>query len=171
MKCKFFIHTTNVHQGGGKSLLSALLGSCPSDLKVVALLDSRMTLPANMPENLTIKFVEPSVLQRLRAEWWLAQHVQPQDAVLCFGNLPPLFKLQGQVTVFVQNRYLVDRVALGNFPIKTRLRLSLERLWLSRRASNADEFVVQTPSMKTALLSSNCVVKQPVHVRPFANMS
>jgi glycosyltransferase involved in cell wall biosynthesis len=168
---KVFVHAPNVHQGGGKSLLTALLNLFPGDLKILAQLDSRMTLPANMPENLTIKFVEPSVLQRLRAEWWLMQNVHPQDAVLCFGNLPPLFKLQGQVTVFVQNRYLVDRVALGNFPIKTRLRLILERLWLSGRAANADEFVVQTPSMKTALLSSGCVVKQPVHVRPFANMS
>jgi dTDP-4-dehydrorhamnose reductase len=33
-----------------------------------------MTLPANMPENLTIKFVEPSIQQRLRAEWFLAQN-------------------------------------------------------------------------------------------------
>lgn len=168
---RLFIHATNVHQGGGKSLLSALLDACPNHQKVVALLDRRMTLPSNIPANLTIKFVEPSIQQRLRAEWWLAQSVQSQDTVLCFGNLPPLFKLCGYVIVFVQNRYLVDEVALGNFHIKMRLRLGVERIWLSWRSVNVDEFVVQTPSMKTALLSSGCVVKQPVHVRPFANVS
>lgn len=171
MKHTLFIHATNVHQGGGKSLLSVLLDACPDDQKVVALLDRRMTLPSHIPANLTTKFVEPSIWQRLRAEWWLTQNVRSQDAVLCFGNLPPLFKLRGQVIVFIQNRYLVDRIALGNFHIKTRLRLGVERLWLSWRSDNVDEFVVQTPSMKTALLSSGCVVKQFVHVRPFANVS
>lgn len=171
MKCKLFIHAINVHQGGGRSLLSALLGACPNHQKVVALLDRRMTLPSNNPVNPTIKFVEPSIQQRLRAEWWLMQNVRSQDTVLCFGNLPPLFKLRGHVIVFVQNRFLIDRVTLGNFHIKTRLRLGVERLWLSWRSANVDEFVVQTPSMKTALLSSGCVVKQPVHVMPFANVS
>lgn len=166
-----FIHATNVHQGGGKSLLSALLDACPGNLKVVAVLDSRMILPSDIAENLEVLFTPPSIWQRLKAEWWLAQNVQPQDTVLCFGNLPPLFKLLGHVTVFVQNRYLVDRVALGNFPIKTRLRLGVERLWFSGRAVNADEFIVQTPSMKRVLLSSGCVVKQSVHVRPFASVS
>ena len=171
MKSKLFIHATNVHQGGGKSLLSALLGSCPRNLNVVALLDKRMTLIGNISENISIKFIETSVQQRLRAEWWLARNVKPGDIVLCFGNLPPLFKLKGNVTVFVQNRYLVDSVALESFPIKTRLRLYAERFWLYIRASNVDEFVVQTPSMKAALLSSHCVTNQPVHIRPFANMS
>lgn len=171
MKSKLFIHATNVHHGGGKSLLAALLDACPGNLKVVAMLDSRMTLSSDIAENVEIRFTPPSIWQRLRAEWWLAQNAQPHDTVLCFGNLPPLFKLQGHVAVFVQNRYLVDRVHLWDFPIKTRLRLGVERLWLSGRAANADEFVVQTPSMKTALLSSGCVVKQLVHVRPFASVS
>jgi glycosyltransferase involved in cell wall biosynthesis len=167
---RLFIHATNVHQGGGKSLLTALLDSLPVDLKVVGLLDSRMVLQGDIAEKLEIRFTSPSVWQRLKAEWWLTQNVQPQDTVLCFGNLPPLFKLQGHVTAFVQNRYLVEKVSLGNFPIKTRLRLSLERLWLLTRAANVDEFLVQTSSMKAALLSSGCIVKQPVHIRPFASM-
>ena len=166
-----FIHATNVHQGGGRSLLYALLSLPVDDLSLIVALDTRMELPAGLPVGMQVWRVKPSIFSRLKAEWWLARNVKPGDIVLCFGNLPPLFKLQGRVTVFVQNRYLVDRVALENFPIKTRLRLGVERLWLSGRAVNADEFVVQTPSMKTALLSSGCVVKQPVHVRPFANMS
>jgi len=167
---RLFIHATNVHHGGGKSLLTALLQSIPANLKVVALLDSRMILPSDIAGNLEIRFTLPSIWQRLKSEWWLVQNIHPQDVVLCFGNLPPLFKLQGHVAVFIQNRFLVGRIALGDFPIKSRLRLALERLWLLRRTVNADEFIVQTPSMKTALLSLGCVRKQPVHVRPFASM-
>jgi glycosyltransferase involved in cell wall biosynthesis len=161
----------NVHQGGGRALLHALLEALSEKFAPIAILDTRMQLAQGLSGRIQIKRVKPSILDRLKAEWWLATHVRAGDMVLCFGNLPPLFKSLGYVTVFVQNRYLIQKVSLASFPIKTRLRLGVERLWLSGRAVNADEFVVQTPSMKTALLSSGCVVKQPVHVRPFANMS
>ena len=124
---KVFVHAPNVHQGGGKSLLTALLNSFPGNLKTLAQLDSRMTLPANMPENLTIKFVEPSIQQRLRAEWWLAQNVQPQDAVLCFGNLPPLFKLQGQGWKLLKHGYF-DRVDVPSF-----ISLKKREAWIYER--------------------------------------
>lgn len=168
---RLFIHATNVHHGGGKSLLTALLQSIPANLKVVALLDSRMTLPGDIAENLEIRFTLPSLWQRLKSEWWLVQNIHPTDVVLCFGNLPPLFKLQGHVAVFIQNHFLVSRIALGAFPIKSRLRLTLERLWLLYRSVNADEFIVQTQSMKIALQSLKCTGKQPIYVRPFAGIS
>lgn len=161
-----FIHATNIHQGGGKSLLIALLAAIPGNVKALVQLDSRMTLPDNLPENLTTKFVEPSIQQRFRAEWWLAQNTQPQDTILCFGNLPPLFRLRGHVLVFLQNRYLVDDVELDGFPLKSRLRLWIERLWLSGRMENSDEFIVQTPSMKR-LLEARTNGKIQVSVLPF----
>lgn len=166
MKCKLIIHATNVHQGGGGALLSALLEAVQGDCQTMALIDGRMALPANMPENLAIKLVEPSIRQRFSAEWWLTQNVRPQDLVLCFGNLPPLFKLRGHVVVFVQNRYLVDDVKLNGFPLKTRVRLWIERIWLSGGMANVDEFVVQTPSMKR-LLEVRTNGKIPVRVLPF----
>lgn len=168
---RLFVHATNVHQGGGKSLLHALLDACSDLQEVVALVDKRMILPRNDPARPSIRIVKPSVWQRLHAEWWLRRNVRSEDTVLCFGNLPPLFKSKGFVVVFVQNRYLIDKVALKNFNLKTRLRLWAERLWLLLCSVNVNEFVVQTPSMKTALLSSGCVSKQPVHVRPFATVS
>jgi len=151
MKGKLFILATNVHQGGGEKLLSALLEDCPENYEVVALLDNRMSLPECFPEKLTVKTVLPTIWQRFRAERWILKNVVPNDIVLCFGNLPPLFKLPGQVIVFVQNRYLVDKVPLSKFSFKTRLRLIIERLWLTIRMVNVDQFIVQTPSMKTLL--------------------
>ena len=168
---RLVVHATNISQGGGRSLLSALLDALPKDREILAQLDSRMALPADIPENLKIRFVEPSILQRLLAEWWLAKHVKSGDLVICFGSLTPLFKLRGYTTVFVQNRYLIEKKRLVGFPLKTRLRLSFERFWLALTASNADEFIVQSPAMKTALLLSGCVKKQPVHVRPFVRVS
>lgn len=165
---KLYIHATNVHQGGGKALLWSIIESLPSTGLVVLVLDSRMSLLKNIPENIQIKKVMPTILQRVRAENWLAKNVQPQDIVLCFGNLPPLFKLRGRATVFVQNRYLIDDVKLNGFPLKEQLRLVMERLWLSKRMGNVDEFVVQTPTMKK-LLEVKTRGRVTVRILPFVD--
>ena len=135
-------------------------------MHVVALLDRRMAVPRHISENLTVKLVEPSIRQRLRAERWLEQNAQSQDLILCFGNLPPLLKSRGHVVVFVQNRYLVDDVLLSGFPLGVWLRLVVERLWLSNRMCNVDTFVVQTPTMKR-LLEQKTNGKIPVYILPF----
>jgi len=163
---RLFLHATNVHQGGGKALLAAILAAVPKTTQTMAQLDRRMTVSVALSENLIVKFVKPSILQRLRAEWWLAQNTRPHDVILCFGNLPPLFKLAGRVQVFLQNRYLIDDVALSSFPLKTRIRLWMERLWLSGRMANVDAFIVQTHSMQR-LLVARTKGKMPVHVLPF----
>jgi len=104
-----------------------------------------------MPPNQQAKRVKATVLRRFLAERWLARNVEKPDVAICFGNLPPLFKLRGHVIVFLQNRYLIDGVKLHQFPLKARLRLMVERLWFAARMSNVDEFVVQTPTMKRLL--------------------
>jgi glycosyltransferase involved in cell wall biosynthesis len=167
---RLIVHATNISQGGGKSLLSAFLSALPSDVEVLAQLDSRMILPAVTSEIHKIRLVRPTILQRLLAEWWLVMNVKSSDLVICFGSLSPLFKLRGHTTVFVQNRYLIEKKRLTGFPLKTRLRLAFERVWLALTASNADEFIVQSPAMKAALLLSGFVKKQPIHVRPFVGV-
>ena len=168
---RLFVHATNVHTGGGRSLLNALLQSLPTDSSVIALLDTRMETPETLPHNLEVKRVKPSLWQRLRAEWWLARATSSKDAVLCFGNLPPLFRTAGRVIVLIQNRYLIDDVSLNGFPLKARLRIQIERWWLSARAVNAFAFVVQTPSMEAILRSSGKARGKPVYVLPFVSVS
>lgn len=167
---RFFLHATNVHAGGGQLLLNSLLRSLSNDLCVVALLDSRMVVKDIEFNSLDIKRVKPSVWTRLKADWWLARNVKPSDVVLCFGNLPPLFQLRGSTIVFLQNRYLIDRISLESFPLKTRWRLKVERLWFFWKAGNADAFIVQTPSMHTILGSSGLAARKPVHVLPFVDI-
>ena len=166
MQSRMFIHATNVHQGGGRALLGALLKAHTGSYAKFALLDSRMLLPEGMPDGVQIKRVKPSLIERLKAERWLADNVRPEDVVLCFGNLPPLFKLSGRTVVFIQNRYLIDDVGLDDFPLKIRARLGMERLWLASKIGNADEFVVQTPTMKS-LLERRVQGKKPVRILPF----
>lgn len=163
---RFFIHATNVHQGGGRSLLSAVINTLPTYLRSILILDNRMPLTGGQSKDIQIRRVKPSILHRFTAERWLANNVEQEDVVLCFGNLPPLFKLRGHTVVFVQNRYLVESIGLSGFSLKTRLRLSVERLWLTFRMRNVDEFIVQTPSMKS-LLEKKVKDRSHVHVFPF----
>ncbi|TRW92194.1 glycosyltransferase [Candidatus Methylobacter oryzae] len=167
MPNKVFIHATNVHQGGGRSLLEALLQAIHGKAEFVLFLDQRMPIPENGLHDAQIKRIKPSILQRWRAEKELSVTVAAGDTVLCFGNLPPLFRLPGRTVVFVQNRYLIDDVKLSGFPLRVRLRLAIERLWLDKKMSNVSEFVVQTPTMKR-LLEFKTQGSVPVRVLPFA---
>lgn len=145
-------------------LLNALLKVI--DYGFVLLVDERMALLDSASKNSQVKLVKPSVKDRFSAELLLYKSVGPEDVVLCFGNLPPLFKLRGYTVVFVQNRYLIEDVSLSGFPFMVRLRLSIERLWIVLRMINVDEFVVQTSTMKI-LLDIKTRGKVPVRVLPF----
>ena len=166
MKGRLFIHATNVHQGGGRFLLMALLNALPKGLKYILTLDRRMIIPESMSADIQIRFVEPSIKHRFAAEQFLSRNVAPGDTVLCFGNLPPLFKLRGYVVVFLQNRYLIDNVTKNGFSPKVRFRLAIEKLWFFARMLNTNQFVVQTQTMKK-LLETKIQKKIPVRVFPF----
>lgn len=151
MAINLFIQAMNVHSGGGRSLLHALLETRQKGLRVTAILDSRMDVPQGTPDDLFIRKVKPTIPHRLMAEWWLSKNVKVGDIVLCFGNLPPLFKLRGKVSVFMQNRYIIERAGLAGFSLKTSLRIYVERIWFALFASHVDEYIVQTQSMKRSL--------------------
>lgn len=166
MSCRLFIHANNVHQGGGRSLLLALIKSVTCKYDWFATLDVRLKPFAGAFETGSVKWVAHSILQRINSEWWLTRHVQKNDVLFCFGNLPPLFRSRGRVIVFVQNRYLVESLNLRANPLSVRLRIYIERLWLNKFAKNVDLFVVQTPTMKS-LIQLRIGQGKAVSVLPF----
>ena len=164
---RLLIHAVNVHQGGGKVLLSAIVKALPNNIPVTLTLDERMHLPDSMTPNIVVKQISPSFFSRYLVERWLERSVKASDVVLCFGNLPPLYKLNGKVILFLQNRYLVDdsvKYTCMKWNLKTRV--CLERIWLFMRFKNVDEVLVQTPSMKK-LLNKRLTINKPISVRPF----
>lgn len=163
---KLSVHAVNIHSGGGKTLFLSLLNAIPLDIICYAQVDGRLVLPESILTNFKLNRFRPSFLHRFFAELILYKRVKFQENVLCFGNLPPLFKLRGSVVVFVQNRYLIEKVPLNLFALKDRIRIIIERWWLSSRMLNADEFVVQTPTMKR-LLEQTTRGRVPIRVLPF----
>ena len=160
------IHAPNVHSGGGLVLLQVLL-SVPNLLVRLAQLDCRTKQQQNLPTNTSLHYVNRSVFSRLIAEWRLWRTTTENDVVLCFHGLPPLLPLRGRVVVFVQNRILFETSSLVDYPLFTRIRLTIERLWTRVLQRNCNRYIVQTPSMADAV--QRCLGKHvEVSVLPFA---
>lgn len=170
---KLIVNANNIHAGGGKSLLLDLLMNYNNREERVFLLDSRMDVPDSILKKDKIIRVKPTIYNRFMAEVWLYKNVKKDDIVLCFGNLPPMFKLVGYVFVFIQNKYLIENKSLANFPPKSRLRIWCERKWLNWRKLNLDTFIVQTPTMKNAInkWQTKQRISLPVSVAPFVGQT
>ena len=140
------ISAYNVHGGGGAVLLEALLRDSPA--QTITLLDARFkNSTLSKVQNVSYAF-SPTLLGRLKAEALLRFHINQNYPLLCFGNIPPLFRHKGRTTLFLQNALLLKQVKLSMFPIKTRLRLIAERTLLHLLRSHLDRVLVQTQTMK-----------------------
>jgi glycosyltransferase involved in cell wall biosynthesis len=147
---RLIIHAPNIHQGGGAVLLRELLASMPYDAPVFLQVDERFSLPADIHPDLKVTRFRRTLLARFCAEVSLFNIVCQGDHVLCFGNLPPLFKLKSRPAVFLQNRYLVDKHSpVLALPLGAILRLYAEKLWLKLFIRNAGQLIVQTYTMQT----------------------
>jgi glycosyltransferase involved in cell wall biosynthesis len=166
MSRRLVIHAPNVHQGGGRTLLLALLSSLSHESRGEAILDSRLEIPFAIPDSFAVTRVRPSLGQRLRIEHELPGKAGPESHLLCFHSLPPLRRCQAFVSVFVQNRHVIANTDLSEFPLRVRLRIHLERAWFRARLHTVDEFIVQTETMRD-LLRDVVGGRLPIRVMPF----
>jgi glycosyltransferase involved in cell wall biosynthesis len=139
-----FIHAPNVHLGGGRTLLMALISVLKQSS--VVQLDERFDPLPDIAMGVRVIRVAPSFVGRLQAERRLQLLCRRGDVLLCFGNLPPLFRSSARVFVYLQNRYLISSRPLAGLPWSARLRIRIERLWLRRCLRNAT-LLVQTETM------------------------
>lgn len=147
---RYLLHAPNIHAGGGKQLLEAVL-SAPEQAFSWAQLDSRLGPVSGLAPDTSVYRVNPSLLSRFQAEWRLRQACGPNDVVLCFHGLPPLFRLRGRAVVFVQNRILVETSLPKGHMGFVRLRLLAERLWFRGTVGHASHYVAQSASMAALL--------------------
>lgn len=146
------IHATNIHTGGGKVLLDEVLRAGPFGPCSVALVDERYAVPPDSSCREIVR-VAPNLFGRLRAEWQLRRwsRALPAEDVLCFGNLPPLFRLPSRTILFLQNAFLLPAFAPPRDSLKAFLRIACEKAWFRIFARNADRILVQTRWMRDRL--------------------
>lgn len=136
------------------SLLCTLLESLEESFQGRLIVDERFPLPARIPEGVAVQRISPRIWSRLNNEWDLKKSAGPRDVVLCFGNLPPIFRLHAAVLLLLQNRYQAESRSLRGFPSLSRLRIVAERIWLKWGNRNIDQIIVQIPSMRRAVAKS-----------------
>jgi glycosyltransferase involved in cell wall biosynthesis len=153
---RLIVHAPFIYAGGGKTLLEALLDAQAiarsgfTELLVIA--DRRLGAETVLRAGGTVVgWFEPTLASWLRAERTLARTVHAGDLVLCFANLPPLFKTAGFVVTYVQNTYLASTERDVRLRWRQRLPILLQRTWLRLARNHSHAFAVQTPSMRDRL--------------------
>lgn len=171
MSAPLLIYAPNVRAGGGLVLLQSIVAAWTGEPRVTAVFDERAKGNLSVPEELHVDWVPPGLLGRLRAEWRLGAALRSGRRVLCFHGMPPLLLSEAsgsKVTVFLQNRLLVESGSLRDYPFLTRLRLEVERWLLRRQVHSVGEVIVQGPSMQRALTVLVCAAahRPRIEVRP-----
>lgn len=170
-KKRFLVYAPNVHTGGGLTLLNDLLRAIGPHEYCIFWLDLRAKAHVFIRDNWEIHWVRNSFSSRFNAEFSLYKVSRAEDIILCFHGLPPLFKNNGYVFLFLQNRLFLSALSSFSFPLKTILRLNVER-FLSRIFSNhVNTYLVQTQSMRNLLYSWSNNLYLDVKVVPFCNIT
>lgn len=139
------IYAPNVHQGGGKILLQELLRVSDKDTNIL-FCDSRFNCELDI--NLQRHKVKPTVPHRIISEFLLFSKSATEKKILCFGNLPPLLPLFHKADLFFQNALLISKNTDLKLPLKTKLKLIIEKCWLRIGMYNIRHVYIQSISLK-----------------------
>jgi glycosyltransferase involved in cell wall biosynthesis len=172
----YVVYAPNVRTGGGLVLLQALLKGWTGRPECRAVLDRRAQSTLSVPIGIAVDWTRPGLLGRLRAEWQLKTTMPTIEGILCFHGLPPLLVgkcAKSRTTVFMQNRFVVEQRSPRSYPLFLRMRILLERALFHCRINSVSNIIVQTQSMKRAVLIALRHRKNnpQIHVRPFAPVS
>ena len=89
------IQASNIHTGGGATLLNSLLRGCDAlKLEVLVIHDERFR-SENFGSHIKMQRVPANLIARLITEWKIFKQAKTDDTTLFFGNLPPLFPVKG----------------------------------------------------------------------------
>lgn len=147
MSSKFYLYAPQVHTGGGKTLLEGLINNPPKDLICNLIIDTRLDVSNLVLTNWNVKVIKSSFVNRLIFEKWLSMKVKKNDKLLFYSNLPPLFKMPGFISLFIQNRYLIDKKDFQGFSFVTKIKIRIQKFLLKRNLRLVSQVVVQTETM------------------------
>ncbi|MCH8149869.1 MAG: glycosyltransferase [Planctomycetes bacterium] len=152
-------------------LLRALLDADWRGRNVKAFLDARARDQfQGLPDTVAVVWCEASLLGRLHAEIAVARLATAEHVVLCLHNLPPLLPSPGTVHCFVQNANLVGLIPPAFLGLRLRLRCFVERAIAHLGKRRVARYVVQTPTMREALLRWYGPGAPEVLVEPFLDL-
>lgn len=161
---KQYIYATNIDYGGGFQLLKSIIEDYEGIEKIIIYANKKFvnTLPEN--KHIKIKYQPHTFYYRIFFELYLLFIINRNDQILFFGNLTPLFKYKGKVSVFFQNKLLLEKFSFKNYS------LFFQKIWFQITKKNTDKFIVQTPSM-ARLLKENIYNSKVILQLPFCKIN
>jgi glycosyltransferase involved in cell wall biosynthesis len=162
------INAYNINVGGGGLLLKELILGIKDPDQTFLFVDKRFAISNRRAlKNFTYKEIYPTFFGRFFGEILLYMKANKTDHVICFGNLPPIFRSKARVFLFLQNRLLIDKYSLASFPLKTKWRIFFERFLFKFNIKHVDEVIVQTTGMRNLLKATRLGFKKDSIVLPF----
>lgn len=158
-----------MHTGGALSLLSEFVNQFDSEgvFSKSIVLDARCSLVLNEDEFCDIRRVKPNVFSRIINALKVCFF---RGRIFCFGNLPPMISRSKEIIVFLHNALYFRSDLIKKFPLKARVRLTLESIFFRIRCHSVHKFLVQTPHMRDSLCKLS-IDPQRIIVAPFADIS
>ena len=163
---KITVFAPNVRHGGGSILLLQILNELQSKKYIHNAYVSE-SLKDQLSDFKGIVFNNNHLLSRAYTELKLYFQDHKNNKILFFGNMPPAIKLKSHSILYLHNSLLLDTKTVYSFPIKTKIRLAFERLYLRMFLKNVDEIYVQTPKMLKELNNYN--ENLDIKLKPFLN--
>jgi glycosyltransferase involved in cell wall biosynthesis len=159
------IDSVYINNSGGKTLLEYFINQILESDRYIFLIDVRLTSSSvNLIKNKI--YVNPSEKSR-KIAYKQAMILFDIDTIFCFANVPPPFKIHKiSVVIFLHNALLLKN-SLACYTYINRLKFQLKRVYIKFLNFNSYQWVVQTNTMKNALLSSVKISKKNIHVIPF----
>lgn len=151
------IFAPGINNGGGLVLLECLVHTNRTD--ILFLVDKRTDLKCQ--SNI---YQIDGIFDRLICEFLFFLVSKKSSKLLFFSNLPPVFKLQCQIFLFIQNEYVIKRLNFKNlrsYGLRNWIKSLIVRLTINEQIT----IIVQTNLMKEKIqkkfsnLNKNIVVK------------
>lgn len=157
------IDSIYINTSGGKILLDYLVASLEkSELSCYYLFDNRNKGDYSTIPDAKKKFIEASVRNRYN---FYRSEGEKFTKVLCFGNIPPLIRLDIPVYTYFHQLLYVDLP--DSITGLERLKFKLKISFLKFFKRNTDHFLVQSNSVKKKLLKALSLSSDTVIVMPF----
>lgn len=166
------IEASNIHIGGGYVLLQQLVSQLEEGgQKSLIFLNSCLQGKFSCSANIEIKYIEQSIIGRLKHYVSLPKIPNEGDTLFCFGNIPPFRKLPGyRSIVFIQNWFLVCKISkIKADNLRIYIRLLIERMFLRVFLKNTNLVIVQTNTMKRQVQKIN--TDSDILVQPFFSVA
>ena len=148
---KILINASNIHIGGGKTLLDSFIQSCidSTDILFTFYVDYRYK-PIKLSKN--IEFIFVTKYQRLFISYQINKNINQYSKIIYFGNLPPFKKLNKFTILILSSRFFLEKYSLSGFTLFVKFQIIF--LTFSKT-----QFVERTLGSLSYITTQNLLVK------------